>query len=408
MGKSTKKIDKTSNTQSKKLTEAAYRQALEELEKRRKLEERQAAANRFDKIIKENAPDSIEKVIEVASQLRMISWEDYPHEVQYTLERRPDFLKKVVEQDGTKAIWHGEYQVPDDKKMIFRFLVYCGLFKRREGHILVRQFVIYLGEEPPLMETEINDPDLFFRFHLISIIKLPFHKFLESGKPQEAILAMLCDLKGESAEKVLESVVQTIVKNADSDLDKQKHLQQLQIMGQLRNFEQIIEKVMESESLKEYVSIERTPFYKKGAAATAAKYEELLSINELRSREEEQKRKEEEQKRKEEEQKRHILEQEEKQKRHILEQEKEQKRHILEQEKEQLIAVLLLNSAMKKEKIVQLAGVHIEIVEKVAMKVAKIQKLLAAQVLTVDEIALVSQVTPDFVKAVIECQEDNA
>ena len=225
MGKSQKKTYTPPNPQFSEEAMAAYKQALEDFEKQQKTEDKQAAANKFDKIIKENAPDSIDKVIEVATSLRMISWEDYPHEVQYTLERRPDFLKKVVEDDGTPAIWHGEYQVPDDKNMVFRFLVYCGLFKRNEGNILVRQFVLYLGEELPLMQTEIRDPDLFFRFHLIPIIKLPYKIFLESGKPQEAILSMLCDLQGELPEKVLELVIQAIVKNADSDLDKHKHLQ---------------------------------------------------------------------------------------------------------------------------------------------------------------------------------------
>ena len=79
--------------------------AKEEEEKRQQQKfAKQLAANKFDKIIKENAPDSIPKVIEIATNLRMISWEDYPHEVQYTLERRPDFLKKVIEQDGNPAI----------------------------------------------------------------------------------------------------------------------------------------------------------------------------------------------------------------------------------------------------------------------------------------------------------------
>jgi hypothetical protein len=397
MGKShSKKTDKTTSQKTQNQTPEDYQQAFEELEKRQKTEDKQTAANKYDKIIKENAPESIGKVIEVATELRMVSWEDYPHEVQYTLERRPDFLKKVVEEDGTPAIWHGEYQVPDDKKMIFRFLVYCGLFKRNEGHILVRQFVIYLGQELPQMLTEIKDPDLFFRFHLIPLIKLPYHKFLESGKPQEALVALLCDFQGETPEKVLELVVQAIVKNADTDLDKQKHLQQLQVIGQLRNFEQIIEKIMESESLKEYVSIEKTYFYKKGVAAgaagtaeaiasTEAKYEKLLITEESMRREEEHKRKEEEQKRKEE----------------------EQKRLILEHEQEQLIATLLLNSTIKKERIVQLAGVRLDAVEKVEAKIDKIQKLLIGQILTVSEIALAIQSTEDFVNTVINSQKDN-
>ena len=337
-------------------------QLLSEKERRERAEreaerlKNQIAANRFDKIFKENVPDSIDRIIEIATNLRMISSEDYPHEVQYTLERRPDFLKKVIEEDGQPAIWHGEYQVPDDKKMVFRFLVYCGLFKRNEGNILVRQFVIYLGKEPPVMQTEINEPNLFFRFQLIPLIDIPFELLLESGKPQEAILAMLGNFHGEMPEKVVQKVIQTIVKNAETDLEKQKHLQQLQVMGQLRNFEEIIDKIMESESLQEYVSIERTWFYKQGVKATASKYEQLLEEKE------EQRRKEE----------------------------------------EQLVAALLLNSVMEKDKIAILAGTQIEVVDRIDVKIQKVQKLLEAQVLTVDEIAIALKVSENFVKLVVE------
>jgi uncharacterized protein (DUF2164 family) len=348
----------------KKVSKKAKKgESFDDVEKRQKLIEKQQDANKFDRILKENAPDSIDRIIEIATNLRMIQWEDYPHEVQYTLERRPDFLKKVVEQDGTPAIWHGEYQVPDDKKMVFRFLVYCGLFKRNEGNILVRQFVIYLGENPPEMQTEITDPDLFFRFSLIPLILIPYEKLMESGKPAEAILAMLCDLQGKPPEQVLQKVVQAIVQNSDSDLEKQKHLQQLQIMGQLRNFVEIIENVMESESLKEYVSIEKTYFYKKGmeAATTAAeaKYQKL-------------------------------------------EQERKDIELRLLQEHELFIASLLLNDSFKKEKIATFASATMEVIENVEAKILKIQKLLSGQMLNVEEIAYVAKVTPAFVQIVAD------
>jgi uncharacterized protein (DUF2164 family) len=330
----------------------------EEEEKRRQQKfANQLAANKFDKIIKENAPDSIPKVIEIATQLRMISWEDYPHEVQYTLERRPDFLKKVIEEDGKPAIWHGEYQVPDEKKMIFRLLVYCGLFKRREGNILVRQFVIYLGTDAPVMQTEIHERDLFFRFQLIPIIDIPYELLLESGEPQEAILAMLGNFHGEKPEKVIQKVVQTIAKNTENELDKQRHFQQLQVMGQLRNFEPIIDTIMESENLQEYVSIERTWFYKQGVKASNAKYEKLLS-------------------------------------------EAEQRQHDLEQKQERFIAALLLEDAKDKDKVALLVDVPLQTVEEVSVKITKTRTLLMTNILTWEEIAAKIQVSLDFVKTV--------
>ncbi len=353
--------------------------AEEEEKKRQQKLDKQVAANKFDKILKENAPDSIPKVIEIATKLRMISWEDYPHEVQYTLERRPDFLKKVIEEDGRPAIWHGEYQVPDEKKMIFRLLVYCGLFKRREGNILVRQFVIYLGTEPPVMQTKIDEQDLFFRFQLIPIIDIPYELLLESGEPQEAILAMLANFHGEKPENVIQKVVKAIAKNTENDLDKQRHFQQLQVMGQLRNFEPIIDTIMESENLQEYVSIERTWFYKQGVKASNAKYEKLLSEAE------EQRLKAEEQRLKAEEQQRKI---------------EEQRQSDLEKKQERLMAALLLNDAMGKDKVALLVDVPLQTVEDVVAKITKTRTLLMTNILTWEEIATKLQASLDFVKTV--------
>ncbi len=374
-------MGKTRNKTIKLLSEKERREIAErEAERLRKL----SAANKFDKIIKENAPESIDRVIEIALNLKMISCEDYPSEVQYTLERRPDFLKKVVEEDGTSAIWHGEYQVPDEKKMIFRFLVYCGLFKRNEGNILVRQFAIYLGTEPPQMQTEINDVDLFFRFHLIPIINIPFESLLESGNPEEAILAVLANLQGEKPENVIRKIIQTIVKNSDSDLEKQKHIQQLHVMSQLRNFEPLIDNIMESENLLEYVSVERTWYYKQGVKAAEAKFEKKFELHEQkRLKEQEQRRKEDEQRRKEDEQRR-----------------KEDERQ--RQEKEQLIAALLLSHFMSKEHIAPLVSSHLDLIESIEAKIQKTQKLLDADLLTTEEIASVVKVSIDFVKLVID------
>jgi uncharacterized protein (DUF2164 family) len=229
------------------------------------------------------------------------------------------------------------------------------------------------------MQTEINHPDLFFRFQLIALIDIPYKLFLESGKPEEAILAMLSNFQGEKPEKVLQQVVQTIVQNTENDLDKQKHLQQLQVMGQLRNFEQIIDKVMESESLQEYVSIERTWFYKQGvkaaeakAEAKAANYEKLLNAAEQRHKEDEEARRKDE----------------------------EARRKEVEQREERLIASLLLNDAMAKERVAALADVPLQKVEETIVKMTKTRTLLMTNILTFEEIAAKMQVSVDFVKTV--------
>jgi hypothetical protein len=147
-------------------------------------------------------------------------------------------------------------------------------------HIPVRQFVIYLGEEQPTMETRLIERDLTYCFHLIALINIPYPYFLATGRPEEAILAILGNFQGESPEKVIFDILEVIIQNTISDLDKQKYFQQLQVIGQLRNFGSLIEKIMFTESLRDYVSIEKTPWYKygvnAGTAAAEAKFEKKL------------------------------------------------------------------------------------------------------------------------------------
>jgi hypothetical protein len=329
--------------------------------KRRKSPEKQEKANQFDKIVKENSAFTIERIIEIVTGMTCRNTVDVPAELQRTIERRPDYLKQVIEADGTTAFWHVEYQVPDDKKMLARCFFYCGLCKNKAMNIPVRQFVIYLGAEKPLMETEIIERDLVYRFQLISLIDIPFQIFLQTGRPEEALLAMLGNLQGESPETVIRMIIEIVLQNTVSDLDQQKYFQQLQVMGQLRNFEALIENIMITESLRNYVSIERTPWYKLGVTETTAKFQKKLAQQEtiwmklVKEREQEIQAKEleKQQLETEQKQKQEALLQEQKQKQEALLQEQKQKQEALLQEQKQKQEALLQEQKQKQEALLQ-------------------------------------------------------
>jgi hypothetical protein len=423
--------------------------------KKRKSSEKQEKANQFDKIVKENSAFTIERIIEIVTGMTCRNTIDVPAELQRTIERRPDYLKQVIEADGTTAFWHVEYQVPDDKKMLARCFFYCGLCKNKAMNIPVRQFVIYLGAEKPQMETEIVERDLIYRFQLISLIDIPFQIFLQTGRPEEALLAMLGDLQGESPENVIRMIIEIVLQNTISDLDKQKYFQQLQVMGQLRNFEALIENIMITESLRNYVSIERTPWYKLGVAESEAKFQKKLAQQEAiwmklvkereqeiqakelekQKQEAEQKQKQEallqeqkqkqeallqEQKQKQEallqeqKQKQEALLQEQKQKQEALLQEQKQKQEALLQEQkqkeqialqakqqlQQMIAILLIDNHLSKEKIAFTLNISLDEILQIEAKILKIKALVATQILTVEEMAKTFDVTTIFVQLV--------
>jgi hypothetical protein len=397
--------------------------------KRRKSPEKQEKANQFDKIVKENSAFTIERIIEIVTGMTCKNAVDLPAELQRTIERRPDYLKQVIESDGTIAFWHVEYQVPDDRKMLARCFFYCGLCKNKAINIPVRQFVIYLGAEKPQMETEISERDLVYRFQLIALIEIPFQLFLTTGRPEEAILAILGDLQGISPEEVIRAVIEIVLQSTDSDLDKQKYFQQLQVMGQLRNFEALIENIMITESLRNYVSIERTPWYKlgvtEGTAAAEVKFQKKLAQQEaiwmklVKEREQQiqakelEKQKQEtllqEQKQKQEallqeqKQKQEALLQEQKQKQEALLQEQKQKEQIALQAKQQLqqmIAILLIDNHLSKEKMAFTLSVSLDEIQIIETKILKIKSLIDTNILTIEEMAKTFDVTTIFVQLV--------
>jgi hypothetical protein len=131
------------------------------------------------------------------------------------------------------------------------------------------------------METKIEERDLTYCFHVISLLNVFYQQFLTTGRPEEAILAILGDFQGQSPEKVILEIFEVITQNTPSDLDRQKYFQQLQVIGQLRNFGSLIENMIYSESLRDYLSIEKTFVYKhgfnKGSAEVEAKFEKKLA-----------------------------------------------------------------------------------------------------------------------------------
>ncbi len=65
----------------------------------------------YDKILKENIEALIIPLADKLLGLSLGKLEELPDDIQATLERKPDFLKRVTEGDGSPYILHIEFQV---------------------------------------------------------------------------------------------------------------------------------------------------------------------------------------------------------------------------------------------------------------------------------------------------------
>lgn len=77
----------------------------------------------YDKIFRENMEELVVPLATKLLNLSIPALEEIPDDLQVTVERKPDFLKKVIHTDpGENFILHFEFQTADDPGMAERML----------------------------------------------------------------------------------------------------------------------------------------------------------------------------------------------------------------------------------------------------------------------------------------------
>ena len=196
--------------------------------------------NEYDRIIKEN----IEAVILTLSAklfgIRAEAMEEVTVDLHLTLERKPDVVRRITDDNGQKSILHIEFQVGDETEMVLRMQTYRALLQ--EIHLLpIRQFVVYLGQRVPTMKTSIAGlipgDENNFRFDLINIHQYDYERLLSSDIPEEILLAVLGDFKNESPEAVVAKILKRLSAMSQDVAKLQRYVRQLVVMSKLRNLQ---------------------------------------------------------------------------------------------------------------------------------------------------------------------------
>ena len=206
-------------------------------------------AQDYDKIFKENIEEII---LPLARKLLGISPEKLEKvslDVQKTIERKPDFLKKVVHKDSAKDyILHIEFQLTDEEDMVYRMLEYYALLLRKEK-VKLKQVVFFIGKGKAKMEKTIQHDSLTFSFELINLQEIDYRLFLTSDKPEEVILAILGDFGKEKTSSVIQNILQRIKDTTQPNLKRQKTVKQLEILSNIRKLQKQIITYLENMAL---------------------------------------------------------------------------------------------------------------------------------------------------------------
>ena len=106
---------------------------------------------------------------------------------------RPKIVADVVARLADDRILHLEFQVRNDPRMHWRCFHYFGAIQEQWEDAEVIQVVIYLGNAPMSMSSEIRRPGPTYDFKIPDMRTVPAQMFLESGNDAERVLAVLCE-----------------------------------------------------------------------------------------------------------------------------------------------------------------------------------------------------------------------
>lgn len=226
-------------------------------------------ANQYDKILKENIEAVIPSLMQNLLGIIAISSEELPDDIQHTKERKPDVLKKITDKQGNTFILQIEFQVVDEPEMVYRMAEYHVVLDRKY-ELPIEQFVIYLGTSTPKMPTKLERKRMTYEFPLITFAEIDFHIFLKSDKPEEVILGILANFKGEEPENALKQIIQRIEETTEGDFSLKRYFNQLRVLAQLRNLELKLKTAMDS--IAKYISEERDVLYLRGQEKEQTKF----------------------------------------------------------------------------------------------------------------------------------------
>jgi hypothetical protein len=144
---------------------------------------------------------------------------------------RLDLLGEATDQTLT----HVELQSTNDAAMPIRMAEYClGIFRLLGS--FPRQILLYVGEAPLRMESELKGPSVWFRYELIDVRSLDGERLLDSEDLGDNVIAILARLRDHK--EAVRRIVARI--GGLAGVERETALSQLLILAGLRHLEDVV------------------------------------------------------------------------------------------------------------------------------------------------------------------------
>ena len=191
-------------------------------------------ANEYDAIFKENLEEFFIPLFEQITQTDFSQTEDINLEMQATLERKADFLKKV--RAKKPYILHLEIQSKNDARMLSRMMIYFALLRKKYKYQLpVWQYVLYVGKEKMNMQAQDSEAPNHFQYTLIDIREFSAQLFLQSNVPEVVILSILANLEKLPPQDMITHILARLKELLPEDGRLYQYVRQLEQLAKLRN-----------------------------------------------------------------------------------------------------------------------------------------------------------------------------
>ena len=201
----------------------------------------------YDKIVKENFKPNVLPLLELIFNMKVKSAKSISVKLQHTIEKEPDFLFLVeTETPNEEHILQVEFQAPDKRhrnQWVFRGVFYKG-FLLLEKRKPVIQYFVYMGDGPCPMNDEYKDITTRHKINIIDLKEIDYEKFLNAGKPELVVFAVLGNFKQQHPQAVISNIIQKLKRLTHGPLELKKYTSQLRILSKLRKFEDLTFKII--------------------------------------------------------------------------------------------------------------------------------------------------------------------
>ena len=162
-----------------------------------------------------------------------------------------EYKKVLHDRDAAyNYILHLEFQATNDPEMLGRMYLYHALLYHKFG-IGIRQFIVYLGDEPITMPRRLETGGIIYEYTLVDLRDYDAAAFLNADTPEEVLLAILCNFGKDKPEEVVRKILERIDAIVGRNSIKSgKYARQLEVLSRLRKLQPITKQQINAMSIQ--------------------------------------------------------------------------------------------------------------------------------------------------------------